>query len=247
MTLAIAPPTEPRHAAPALQVRHLSARFGKRTVLTNIDLDIGPGEIVSVLGHNGAGKTTLLHSIMGMHRERTGTVHYFGEDVSRRPYYRNAGAGISLTPADAPVFRPLTIEENLRLAVYSTRPQDVEDRLEAIFGIFPRLKDRRAQAAGTLSGGEQRMLAVSMAVMNRPRIMLLDEPSIGLAPATADMIMAEVARISREHGTSVLLVDQNVRSALRISSRVYFIRMGEILLEEAASKAAQREHYWDLF
>lgn len=230
-----------------LEVRGLSARYGKRVVLTDIDIRLARGEIVAVLGHNGAGKTTLLQSIMGMHDERTGGIHYQGKDISRRPYYKNAADGISLTPADAPVFRPLSVEVNLKLGTYSTSPSDLEGRLEAIYATFPKLRDRRLQLAGTLSGGEQRMLAVSMAVMNKPRVMLLDEPSIGLAPATADMLMSEISAISKSFGTSVLIVDQNVRGALRISSRVYFLRMGRIILEESAAESAQREHYWDLF
>ncbi|MBB3237179.1 ABC transporter ATP-binding protein [Phyllobacterium endophyticum] len=230
-----------------LEVQGLSARYGKRAVLSDIDIRLAPGEIVAVLGHNGAGKTTLLHSIMGMHDERSGGIFYHGKDISRRPYYKNASDGISLTPADAPVFRPLSVEANLRLGTYSTSPKDIDDRLEAIYATFPHLKDRRLQLAGTLSGGEQRMLAVSMAVMNKPRVMLLDEPSIGLAPATADMLMSEISLVSKSLGTSVLIVDQNVRGALRVSSRVYFLRMGRIILEEPAEVSAQREHYWDLF
>ncbi|MDX3978599.1 ABC transporter ATP-binding protein [Shinella sp.] len=231
----------------SLKIEGLSARYGKRVVLCDIDLDVGAGEIVAVLGHNGAGKTTLLQSIMGIHGERNGRIECFGADISRRPYHLNAANGISFTPADAPVFRPLTVEANLRLGTYATAPADIEDRLAGVYATFPKLKERRLQAAGTLSGGEQRMLAVSMAVMNRPRLMLLDEPSIGLAPATADRIMSEIAAISKASGTSVLIVDQNVRSALRISSRVYFIRMGRIILEEPAAASAKREHYWDLF
>jgi branched-chain amino acid transport system ATP-binding protein len=231
----------------ALRVDGLSARYGKRVVLDDVRIEVAKGEIVSVLGHNGAGKTTLLQAVMGMGSERSGSLCYFGEDISRTPYYRNAAGGISLTPADSPVFRPLSVEANLRLGTYSTAPADLAERIEAIYATFPKLKERRFQAAGTLSGGEQRMLAVGMAVMNRPRLMLLDEPSIGLAPATADMILAEIARIAKSFGTSVLLVDQNVRSALRISSRVYFLRMGRIILEETAAESARREHYWDLF
>jgi branched-chain amino acid transport system ATP-binding protein len=231
----------------ALEVRNLSARYGKRVVLTDINLRLGPGEIVAVLGHNGAGKTTLLQSIMGIHGERVGEIRFQGKDISKRPYYRNAADGISLTPADAPVFRPLSVEANLKLGTYSTSPADLNDRLDAIYTTFPKLRDRRLQLAGTLSGGEQRMLAVSMAVMNKPRVMLLDEPTIGLAPATADAIMSEISAVCAGFGTSVLIVDQNVRGALRISSRVYFIRMGQIILEETAAQSAQREHYWDLF
>jgi len=234
-------------SAPALQVAALSARYGKKEILHDISLHVGSGEIVAVLGHNGAGKTTLLRSIMGMHPERSGEIHRLGKDISRRPYYRNVAEGMAFTPADAPVFRPLSVEANLRLGAYSTAPSDLEERLEGVYATFPKLKDRRQQAAGTLSGGEQRILAVSMAVMNRPRLMLLDEPSIGLAPATANMIMAEISAISEKLGTAVLIVDQNVRSALRISSRVYYLRMGRIILEEPAGVSAIREHFWDLF
>ncbi|MEP7456060.1 ABC transporter ATP-binding protein [Phyllobacterium sp. SB3] len=231
----------------SLKIDGLSARYDKRAVLTDIDLSVGAGEIIAVLGHNGAGKTTLLQSIMGIHVERSGRIECFGADISRQPYYRNAASGISFTPADAPVFRPLSVEANLRLGTYATAPADIDERLEGVYATFPKLKERRLQAAGTLSGGEQRMLAVSMAVMNKPRLMLLDEPSIGLAPATADRIMNEIAAMSKVFGTSVLIVDQNVRSALRISSRVYFLRMGRIILEEPAVVSAKREHYWDLF
>ena len=241
------PDVQTESAELALNVRNLSASYGKRLVLTDVNLHLGKGEIVAVLGHNGAGKTTLLQAVMGMVRERSGTVTSFGQTISDRPYYKNVAGGLSITPAESPVFRALSVETNLRLGTYSTTPPDIEERLEGIYVIFPKLRERRSQYAGTLSGGEQRMLAIGMAVINRPRVMLLDEPSIGLAPATAERIMAEIARLASTSGTSILLVDQNVRGALRVCSRVYYLRMGRILLEETATEARNRTHYWDLF
>jgi branched-chain amino acid transport system ATP-binding protein len=234
-------------ADPALAVTNLGARYGKRIVLTDVNLTLAKGEIVAVLGHNGAGKTTLLQGIMGMVRERSGTVTSFGRTISNQPYYKNVAASISIMPAESPVFRTLSVETDLRLGAYSTMPTDLDDRLEQVYGMFPRLRERRTQHAGTLSGGEQRMLTIGMAVINRPRIILLDEPSIGLAPATAERILAEIRQLVMTSGTSVLLVDQNVRGALRVCSRVYYLRMGKIILEESAEAARARPHYWDLF
>lgn len=230
---------------PALEVRNLVAGYGKRRVLFGLDIEVQQGEVVAVLGHNGAGKTTLLRAILNTLSDRTGEIRCFGDDISGRPYHVNVARGISMVPAENPVFRPLDVETNLLLGAYSRK--DGPRTLEKVFDIFPKLKQRRKQLAGTLSGGEQRMLAVGMAFMNSPRLMLLDEPSIGLAPATAEEILGEVAQACREQEVSVVLVDQNVRSSLRVCSRVYYIRMGRIILAESAAEAKLREHYWELF
>lgn len=231
----------------ALDVRNLFASYGKRQVLSDVSIQVGKGEIVAVLGHNGAGKTTLLKSILGIHRGDRGDIAHFGRDATREAYHHNVAKGISFTPADSPVFRPLSVETNLRLGCYSTAPTDVDSRVEEIFDRFPKLRQRRDQLAGTLSGGEQRMLAVGMAFMNRPNLLLLDEPTIGLAPATAQEILRQVTGMCGDLGLSVLLVDQNVRSTIRYAGRVYFLRMGKIIIEETAENAAKRDHYWDLF
>ena len=231
----------------ALAVEGLSAQYGKRQVLFDVSVDVRPGELVAVLGHNGAGKTTLLRSILGVVPQRTGQVTLFGRAIDRTPYYRNVTAGISYTPAELPVFRPLDVETNLRLGAYAQAPDDMDDRLAAVWTAFPQLTSRRTQLAGTLSGGEQRMLAIGMALMARPKVMLLDEPSIGLSPAITQQILTEVARLCREQSIAVLLVDQNVRSTLRVAHRVYYIRMGRVLLTETAEAALKRPHYWDLF
>lgn len=232
---------------PALEVRGLFASYGKRQVLSDVNLHVNKGEVIAVLGHNGAGKTTLLKTVLGIHRSDQGEITHFGRSATSEAYDHNVAKGISFAPAEHPVFRPLTVETNLRLGCYSTAPADVDSRVEEMFGRFPKLRQRRNQMAGTLSGGEQRMLAVGMGFMNRPNLLLLDEPTIGLAPATAQEILRQVTEMCRDLGLSVLLVDQNVRSTIRYATRVYFLRMGKIILEETAEQAAKREHYWDLF
>jgi branched-chain amino acid transport system ATP-binding protein len=237
------PADSPHETAPALEVHNLNAHYGKRQVLFDVSLDVRPGEVVAVLGHNGAGKTTLLRTILGLVAQRSGRVSYLGRPIERVAYYRNVAAGIAYMPAEMSVFRPLDVETNLRLGAYTQASAD----LEAVWRAFPQLTTRRGQLAGTLSGGEQRMLAVGMALAARPKVMLLDEPSIGLSPAVAQQILTEVARLCREQGIAVLLVDQNVRGTLRVSHRVYYLRMGRVLLTEDASAALKREHYWNLF
>jgi branched-chain amino acid transport system ATP-binding protein len=234
-------------AVAALDVRNLSAQYGKRQVLFDVSLDMQPGELVAVLGHNGAGKTTLLRSILGMVTQKTGDISFYGRAIDRAPYYKNVAAGITYTPAELPVFRPLDVETNLRLGVYSQTVHDMNDRLAAVWQAFPQLATRRKQLAGTMSGGEQRMLAIGMALVARPKVMLLDEPTIGLSPAIAQQILAEVARLCRELSIAVLVVDQSVRSILRVAHRVYYLRLGRVLLTESAEDALQRPHYWDLF
>jgi branched-chain amino acid transport system ATP-binding protein len=234
-------------AIAALDVRNLSAQYGKRQVLFDVSLDMQPGELVAVLGHNGAGKTTLLRAILGMVTQKTGDISFYGRAIDRTPYYKNVAAGITYTPAELPVFRPLDAETNLRLGAYSQTVYDMNDRLAAVWQAFPQLATRRKQLAGTMSGGEQRMLAIGMALMARPKVMLLDEPTIGLSPAIAQQILTEVARLCRELSIAVLIVDQSVRSVLRVAHRVYYLRLGRVLLTESAEDALQRPHYWDLF
>ncbi len=230
-----------------LAVADLSAWYGKRQVLDRVSLDVAPGEIVSVLGHNGAGKTTLLKSILGTVRQRSGTVTYHGRDISGERAHKNVRAHISYSAADSPVFRELSVRTNLQLGGYQRDPGDEDERMSLILDAFPKLGERAAQSAGTLSGGEQRMLAIGMALMNQPQLMLLDEPSVGLAPATVNHILEQVRQLCAETGGSVLMVDQNVRAALRVTDRVYYQRMGEILLTESVDDARARDHYWEFF
>lgn len=233
--------------APTLDVRDLCAGYGKRQVLRNVDLHAAPGELVAVLGHNGAGKSTLLRAILGTIPQKSGVVRFLGRDIASVPYYKNVEAGISHSLAEAPVFGALDVETNLRLGGYTEQARDLPALMEEVYATFPKLRERRKQPAGTLSGGERRMLAVGMAIMNKPSLMLLDEPSIGLAPQTAHQILAVVQRLCRERAMSAIIVDQSVRSTLRVADRVYYLRMGQILLTESAEAAQKRDHYWDLF
>jgi branched-chain amino acid transport system ATP-binding protein len=250
MKLDAAESTDSRAASgrsPVLVVEGLSAGYGKRRVLADVSLDVQAGEIVTVLGHNGAGKTTLLRSVLGSVAPRAGRIWLFGDDSTRRAPHRKIAAGLSHTPAEMPLFRALDVDTNLRLGGYRRGKEGERARLERVLDMFPRLRERRAQIAGTLSGGERRMLAIGMALMNEPRLMLLDEPSIGLAPATVHQILGQVAQLCAEQGIAVLVVEQNVRAALRVASRVYYLRMGQIVLTETAEEARQREHYWEFF
>jgi len=234
--------------SPLLEVTNLSAAYGKRVVLFDVSLVVRPGEIVAVLGHNGAGKTTLLRSIFGLMNPTAGSVHYAGQDITGRAYHRNVKEGISFTPAEAPVFRELSVRENLGLGGFTVpRGPGKDSRLADILAIFPVLRERQSQLAGTLSGGQQRMLAVGIALMTQPRLMLLDEPSLGLAPAIVQQLLHQIRELSQRDGLSVILVEQNVRAAVRVADRAYFIRTGRIILEEEGSAARARKSYWDLF
>jgi ABC-type branched-subunit amino acid transport system ATPase component len=230
-----------------LRIESLHAGYGKRDVLMGVDLRIKPGQIVTVVGHNGAGKTTLLKSVIGLVPRRTGVVKFFGDDIMGQPPYANVRSGISLTQAETPVFRPLSVRENLRLAARATGAEREDERLASVFDLFPRLRERIGQRAGTLSGGEQRMLALGMAMMGKPRLMLLDEPSLGLAPALVDQVFQVIRSLCERDGIAVLLVEQQVRAALEIADYVYFLRLGRMAHHETAAEAAIRTDYWSLF
>lgn len=236
-------------ADPALlEVHGLDVAYGKRQVIFDLSIRVYPGEVVALLGHNGAGKTTLVKAIFGLLHARDGSVHFAGEDLARRSASENVRAGLSFTPAEAAVFRDLTVDDNLALGAFSVSDRNLKQkRAEKVYGLFPILGEKRRQAAGTMSGGQQRMLSIGMALMSGPRLMLLDEPSLGLAPALSQQMLEEVKRLAATEGMAVLLIEQNVRAALRVSQRVYFMRTGRILLEEPAEVALARGKWWDLF
>ena len=245
-TLRLRPATE-NNGESVLRIESLHAGYGKRDVLVGVDLRIEPGQIVSVVGHNGAGKTTLLKSVLGLVPRRAGVVEFFGRDIMGHSAYANVRRGISLTQAETPVFRPLSVRENLRLAARATRADGEAERLEFVFALFPRLRERVTQKAGTLSGGEQRMLALGMALMGKPRLMLLDEPALGLAPALVQQVFQVIRGLCEQEGIAVLLVEQQVRAALEIADYVYFLRLGRVAHHETAAAASTRSDYWSLF
>lgn len=235
-------------AAPLLDATGLSVGYNRRQVLYDVSVSVGTGEVVTVLGHNGAGKTTLLKSIVGFVPLISGGLRFAGRDRSGDSYTERVRDGISFTPAEAPVFRDLSVRDNLELGGFTVHDRAERGaRIVRVCELFPILEERQTQLAGTMSGGQQRMLSLGMAIMAKPKLMLLDEPSLGLSPAVVQGIFSQIRRFVDEDGMSVLLVEQNVRAALRVADRAYFIRTGKIILEEDSGTALARGNWWDLF
>jgi branched-chain amino acid transport system ATP-binding protein len=213
---------------PILDIRRLSARYGAIEALHAVDLEVAEGELVAVLGPNGAGKSTLLRSIMGL-TESSGSVKFRGKTLSRRNPVAAARRGIVLVPEGRGIFGPMTVAENLQLGAYliGGRGSKFERRLERTLSLFPRLKERLVQAAGSLSGGEQQMLAVGRALMSDPQLLMLDEPSLGLAPQVTAEILARLGELNHG-GLAIILVEQKAPQALRLASRAYVIANGAV-------------------
>ena len=232
---------------PVLEVSSLKAGYGRRPVLNGVSIDVAPGQIVALFGHNGAGKTTLLKSVLGSVQPTAGTVTFNGHDITKTSAVQNAKAGVVLIPAENFVFADLTVLDNLRLGAHRAPSRAVaEERLAQVYDLFPILRERTTQLAGTMSGGQQRMLSVGIALMSGPRLLLLDEPSLGLAPALVEQMMAVIGRLAREDGLSVLLVEQNVPMTLASADKAYFMRSGQIILGQSVEELAGRTSYWDL-
>jgi branched-chain amino acid transport system ATP-binding protein len=213
-----------------LEVRQLEVAYGGIRAVKGIDLQVAPGEVVALIGANGAGKTTTLKALAGLLRPRAGTVSYGGENVTGKPAYHLVRHGLALVPEGRGMFPRLTVAENLAMGAYIRNDTAaVAQDTERVCTLFPRLAERRAQLAGTLSGGEQQMLAIARAMMCRPRMLLLDEPSMGLAPLMVQKIFETVRMIAAE-GVTMLLVEQNARLALETSSRGYVMESGSIVL-----------------
>ena len=226
-----------------LEVSNLSAFYGGITALTGVSLKVDRGEAVAILGRNGAGKTTLLRAISGLVRRRSGEVRFEGKNCTALPAHAIARLGIGHVPEGRHVFPPLSVLDNLRLGTYSRAARsraDAPDRaLDRVFQLFPRLAERRRQAAGTLSGGEQQMLAIGRALMAEPSLLLLDEPSLGLSPVLVDTILEALQQLNRS-GLTVLLVEQNMHVALDLVSRAYVLNTGQIVLHDSAARLRER-------
>ncbi len=219
-----------------LEVRGLDVYYGAVHALKGVSLSAEPGEIVTLIGANGAGKTTLLRTVSGLVSARAGTVTFEGRDITRTPAHRIVGLGIAQSPEGRMVFPGLSVEDNLEMGAYTRRDRDgIRQDREEVFRLFPRLLERRRQSAGTLSGGEQQMLAIGRALMARPRLLLLDEPSLGLAPLLVREIFRTIVEINRR-GVTVLLVEQNAHMALGVARRGYVLETGRVVLEDAAAK-----------
>jgi branched-chain amino acid transport system ATP-binding protein len=221
---------------PLLELKALKVAYGGIQAVKGIDLFVAPGELVCLIGANGAGKTTTLKGITGLQPIKSGKIHYAGEDITGKPAFQLVRKGLSMVPEGRGVFGALTIEENLAMGAYVRDDRSaIRDDVERVFGLFPRLKERRKQTAGTLSGGEQQMLAMGRAMMSRPKLLLLDEPSMGLAPLMVQKVFETVLAISSE-GVTILLIEQNAKLALEVSGRGYVMESGEITLHGEAKQ-----------
>jgi len=224
-----------------LEITGLDVYYGAVHALKGVSLQVDAGEVVTLIGANGAGKTTLLRTISGLLLPRAGTIRFDGREIGRMPPHEIVQLGISQSPEGRMVFANLSVEDNLELGAYhrKDRAKIKEDR-EAMYLLFERLRERRKQTAGTLSGGEQQMLAIARALMARPRLLLLDEPSLGLAPLLVREIFRTIGEINRR-GVTVLLVEQNAHMALTVAQRGYVLETGRVLLEDRASKLLENE------
>jgi branched-chain amino acid transport system ATP-binding protein len=224
-----------------LQLDDVYTYYGNIAALRGVSLAVQPGEIVALIGANGAGKTTTLRTISGLLRPRFGTIAFEGTRIDGAPPHRIAARGIAHCPEGRRLFNRLTVRDNLELGAFTRRdPAGIRADIERVFTLFPRLRERQTQLAGTLSGGEQQMLAIGRALMLRPRLLLLDEPSMGLAPIVVETIFQVLQDINRQ-GVTILLVEQNATMALRIAARAYVLETGRITLADTAARLRENE------
>jgi len=223
-----------------LEIKNLAVNYGAITALHGISLSVPDGKIVTLIGANGAGKTTTLKTISGLLKPNVGEILYGGKDIAGLPPHRIVALGISQAPEGRMIFANLTVLENLLLGAYLQKNKAVvRQDLGQVFSLFPRLKERETQVAGTLSGGEQQMLAIGRALMSRPRLLLLDEPSLGLAPLLVKTIFEKIVEINRQQGLTILLVEQNANLALEISHYGYVLETGKVVLEGDSAQLRQ--------
>jgi branched-chain amino acid transport system ATP-binding protein len=223
-----------------LQLSGIDTYYGEIHILQNVDLHVGEGELVCLLGGNASGKSTTLKTILGIVTPRRGTVHFDGDDVTGTSTSHRIRRGMAIVPENRRVFAPMTVVENLEMGGYLRPRADLREDLDRVYGLFPLLSERRSQLAGTMSGGEQQMLAMGRALMSRPRLLLMDEPSMGLAPILVERSF-EIIKEVHESGVAVLVVEQNANVSLSIADRGYVLSTGRVVLEGKASELIQHE------
>ena len=224
-----------------LEVKNLEVYYGVICALKGIDFEVNQGEIVTLIGANGAGKTTTMQSVVGLIPKRSGTITFDGHDITKTPCHKIVHYGMTQVPEGRRIFQELTVYENLLMGAYSVKNQsNFAEEIEAIYDRFPRLKERRNQIAGTLSGGEQQMLAMGRAIISHPKLLMLDEPSMGLSPLLVDQVFEIIKDINRD-GTTILLVEQNAGKSLAISDRAYVLENGKIVLTGTGKELSESE------
>jgi branched-chain amino acid transport system ATP-binding protein len=228
-------------AGPLLRLSGINTFYGEIHILTNVDLEVGAGELVCLLGGNASGKSTTLKTILGIVQPQSGRVEFAGEDVTDRPTSYRIARGMAIVPENRRLFAPMTVLENLEMGGYLRSPAEVKEGLERVYSLFPVLRERRHQLAGTLSGGEQQMVAMGRALMAEPKLMLMDEPSMGLAPILVERSF-EIIQQVHEAGVAVLVVEQNANVSLSIADRGYVLQTGRIVLADEARKLLQDEN-----
>ncbi|GAB1384772.1 MAG TPA: ABC transporter ATP-binding protein [Ottowia sp.] len=226
--------------AAMLDVKELSTHYGAICAVNQVSLHVNPGEIVSLIGSNGAGKTSLLMTVCGNPRASGGSIRFEGEDITHQPSHLIMRKGIAISPEGRRVFPQLTVTENLQMGGFFLGKSEIEAGIEHVFELFPRLRDRASQRAGTMSGGEQQMLAIGRALMSKPRLLLLDEPTLGLAPLIIAQIF-EIIQTIRGEGVTVFLVEQNANRALQIADRGYVLENGRLVLEDTGANLLKND------
>lgn len=219
-----------------LEIKDINVFYGVIQAIKNVSFEVNEGEIIALIGANGAGKTTILHTITGLINAKSGTICFEGNDITKVPAHKIVSMGMAHVPEGRRVFSELTVLQNLRMGAYTRKnKEEIENTLKQVYEHFPRLKERQNQLAGTLSGGEQQMLAMGRALMSHPKIILMDEPSMGLSPIFVNEIFDIIQQVSKM-GTTVLLVEQNAKKALSIADRAYVLETGSIVLEGSAKE-----------
>ena len=231
-----------------LIVENLFGGYGRKQVVFDVSFHVAPGEVVALFGHNGSGKSTSIRTIHGMLPPQSGKVSFLGKDVTGHSTRLNVRAGMAMIPSERFVFPDLSVVDNLLLGgANEPDPARRKERTEQVYELFPILRERSDQLAGTLSGGQQRMVSLGLLLIAGPKLLMLDEPSLGLAPAVVEQIFYTVRDLARRDGLGVLLLEQNVAQALKIIDRAYVMRSGRIILEETVEQMKARSSYWDLF
>jgi len=226
--------------SPMLEVTDLEVSYGKIKAVKGISFTVDEGEVVSLIGTNGAGKTTTLRTISGLLRPSAGSIRFQGKDIGKTPAHHIVGLGLAHSPEGRHIFPGLTVEENLMLGAFARKDRNFKADLEEVYGLFPILEERSRQSAGTFSGGEQQMLAMGRAMMSRPKLLMLDEPSMGLSPIMMKRIMTTVTTL-QERGTTILLVEQNAQAALKRATKGYVLEVGRIVLSGTGSELLTSE------